>query len=280
VEVLELVELLAGGGKLDRLAGDRLDRERRATACVAVELRQDDAVEVHALLERLGDRNGFLAGHRVEDEEHVVRRDRLPHGCELLHERLVDLEAPGGVDDDDVAALCLGLLEPVLRDRDRVLCRPVQVDRDLDLLAELLELVDRSRPLEVGGHEGGRLRLLLAEKESQLRRRGRLSRSLQAGEEDHGRRPTRKGELGPAGAHELRQLLMDDPHDFLAGRQALRHGGAARALANAADEVLHHFEVDVGLEQGEADLAHRPREILLREDSAAAQITQRALQLV
>ena len=43
---LERVELLADGRELDRLAGDRLDRERRAAARVAVELRQDDAVEV------------------------------------------------------------------------------------------------------------------------------------------------------------------------------------------------------------------------------------------
>ena len=56
VEVLELVELLADRGELDRLAGDRLDRERRAAARVAVELRQHDAVEGDPLLERLARR--------------------------------------------------------------------------------------------------------------------------------------------------------------------------------------------------------------------------------
>ena len=153
VEVLELVELLAGGGELDRLAGDRLDGEGGPAARVAVELRQDDAVEVDPLGERLGDGDGLLAGHRVEDEEDVVRLHGLAHRGELLHQRLVDLEAAGGVDDDDVAALRLRLLEPVPRDRHRVLRRAVEVDGDLDLLAELLELVDRRGPLEVGGDE-------------------------------------------------------------------------------------------------------------------------------
>ena len=47
-ELLELVERLAHAEELDGLAGDLLDRERRAAAGVAVELGQDHAVEVRA----------------------------------------------------------------------------------------------------------------------------------------------------------------------------------------------------------------------------------------
>ena len=72
-ERLEAVDLLGDAGEDDRLAGDLLDRERRAAARVAVELRDDDAVEVHALRERLGGLHRGLAGHRVDDEEHLVR---------------------------------------------------------------------------------------------------------------------------------------------------------------------------------------------------------------
>jgi hypothetical protein len=55
MEVLELVELLADGGELDRLPGDRLHRERRSAARVSVELREDHAVEGDALVESLRD---------------------------------------------------------------------------------------------------------------------------------------------------------------------------------------------------------------------------------
>jgi hypothetical protein len=61
------------------------------------------------------------------------------------------------------------------------------VDGDLDLLAELLELVDRGRALEVGG-DHGRLLALLAQKQRELRGCGRLARALEAGEQDHRRR--------------------------------------------------------------------------------------------
>ena len=56
VERLEVVELLAGGGEGDRLADDLLDRQRRTTAGVAVELGQDHAVERERLVEGLGRR--------------------------------------------------------------------------------------------------------------------------------------------------------------------------------------------------------------------------------
>ena len=78
------------------------DRQRRATAGVAVELGQDDAGEVDALLERLGRLDRGLADHRVDDEEDLVGLDRRADVGGLLHEVLVDGEAAGGVDDDDV----------------------------------------------------------------------------------------------------------------------------------------------------------------------------------
>src|SRR5436190_2175619 len=58
-------------------------------------------------------------------------------------------------------------------------------DRHLDLSAELLQLVDRSRTLEVGGDEGRRLPLL-AQHQRELRGGGRLARALEACEQDHG----------------------------------------------------------------------------------------------
>jgi len=49
VEPVERVELLAVRRELDRLSGDGANGECRATARVAVELREDDAVEVDPL---------------------------------------------------------------------------------------------------------------------------------------------------------------------------------------------------------------------------------------
>ena len=102
VEALELVEPLAGRRVEDRLAGDRLDRERRAAAGVAVELGQQHAVEVDPLGEGLGDVDGVLAGHRVEHSRMSWGLVRLRIAGQLVHQLLVDVQAAGGVDDQHV----------------------------------------------------------------------------------------------------------------------------------------------------------------------------------
>ena len=53
-----------------------------------------------------------------------------------------------------------------------------------------------------------------------------------------------------------------------------------RALLDAGDELLHHAQVDVGLEQREADLAHGLRDRLLVEPSASAEVAEGVLKLV
>ena len=103
VEQVEVLELLAGRREGDRAADDLLDRERGAAAGVAVELGEDDAVELEGLVERLGGRDRVLAGHGVDDEERVVGRHGLADAADLVHHLGVDGEAAGGVDDDDVA---------------------------------------------------------------------------------------------------------------------------------------------------------------------------------
>ena len=71
MEPLELVELLPDRDELDRPPGDVLHGQRGAASGVAVELGHDEAVERDALLERHGDVDRLLAGHRVEDEQDV-----------------------------------------------------------------------------------------------------------------------------------------------------------------------------------------------------------------
>src|SRR4029453_14639465 len=119
----------------------------------------------------------------VEDEEDVVRLELLADRRELVHELLVDVQPARGVDDEDVAALPTRLVEALLRDLGRVLRRAVEVDRNLDLLAELLELVDRGRPLEVRGDKRRRFPLL-AQEQGELGCGGRLPRALETGEQD------------------------------------------------------------------------------------------------
>ena len=153
----------------------------------------------------------------------------------------------------------------------------VRIDGDVDLRAELLELVDRRGALQVGGDKA-RLAPLLAQVQRELRRGRRLARALQAGEQDDGE--LREREAGLALAHQRGQLVVDDLHDLLPRREALQHLLAERALAHLGDEVADDGEVDVCLEQREADLAHRTRDRLVVELPLLTEVAERALELV
>ena len=77
------------------------------------------------------------------------------------------------------------------------------------------------------------------------------------------------------------QLLVHDlARPAGPGVEALRHVLAERPLAHARDEVLHDLEVDVGLEQREADLAHRAGDRVLVEPASAAEVAERVLEAV
>ena len=171
----------------------------------------------------------------------------------------------GGVDDHRVETLAARPFEPTARRLDRVL-RVRPVDRHLNLLAELLELVDRRGALQIGRDEP-RPAALLAQVQRELAGGGRLARALQAGEQDDRELPER--EAGLALAHQLRQLVVDDLHDLLAGGQALE-GTRQPPLTDGGDEVAHHREVDIRLEQRQPDLAHRTRDRLLVEFPSCA----------
>jgi hypothetical protein len=122
--------------------------------------------------------------------------------------------------------------------------------------------------------------ILLAQKQGELGRGGRLAGALQAREQDDRRRPAGEGELRAALAHDGGELVVDDLHDLLPGFEALRHLDAGRALLHARDEVLDDLEVDVRLEQSEPDLAHGLREVLFGQRPVPSEVAEGRLQLV
>jgi hypothetical protein len=102
LEDVEVVDLLADAREEDGAAGDGLEGERGTAARVAVELREDDAGERELLVEGFRRVHGVLAGHRVDDEDRVRRADGGGDLDDLLHHLGVDVEATGGVEEDEV----------------------------------------------------------------------------------------------------------------------------------------------------------------------------------
>jgi hypothetical protein len=73
---------------------------------------------------------------------------------------------------------------------------------------------------------------------------------------------------------------VDDLDDLLRGAQALRQVGADALLLDAGDQVLDDLEVDVGLEQGQADLAQDLVDLGLAQAAPAPQALEDPLEAI
>ena len=195
-------------------------------------LRQHDAVEVDRRGELLGDVDRVLAGHRVDDEQDWSGLDRVADRDELGHQLLVDVQAPGGVDDQHVLAVGARALERPARDLDagRARCpaRRPSAPACSPTITSCSTAAGRYTSQAASATE---LRCSLAQQARELRGRGRLAGALQAGHQDHRRRARREGDARRLAPPIIAvELLVDDLDDLLAGVQLADDLGAQAAL--------------------------------------------------
>ena len=109
MEVLDLVQLFTDADHLDRATGDGPHRQCRAAARVAVDPGQHDTGQGQAGLEPLRHIDSVLAGHRIGDQQNFIGIDGSVHRSRFRHQRLVDLQPAGSVENDHVNAVRLRL---------------------------------------------------------------------------------------------------------------------------------------------------------------------------
>ena len=109
---------------------------------------------------------------------------------------------------------------------------------------------------------------------------GGFAGALQAGHEDDGGRLRGELEAGGVFAEDGDELVADDLDDLLGGREGGEHFGAEGFGADVLDEVADDVEVDVGLEEGDADLAQGFGDVLVGERALAAEGLEGALEFV
>src|SRR5438128_2051964 len=108
-----------------------------------------------------GDVHGFLAGGGVEHEKNFLRLDEVAQPDEFLHERFVNLQTSGGVEDDDVARVCLCEIQSFARDFLDICFAAFEEDWNFNLFAECFELIHGGRAINVGSNEQRSASLLL-----------------------------------------------------------------------------------------------------------------------
>ena len=140
VEIIERVELFAGADEFDRRTGDGAHREGGAAAGIAVEPGHDDAGDAERVVEGFGGGDGVLAGHRVDHQQGFHRVDGKADGFDLFHQREVDREAAGGIQDDDVEDFAARGIHGALGDLQRRLAGDDRQRGHLGALGQLFEL--------------------------------------------------------------------------------------------------------------------------------------------
>ena len=114
IEFLQRVLLFADTDQLDRAAGDLAHRQRGTATRITVKARQHDAGDVDSLVEGGRRGHGVLTGHRVGDQQYLVRIGQRLHLAKLGHQPFINGDPAGGIEDQNVEPLELSCLQGTL----------------------------------------------------------------------------------------------------------------------------------------------------------------------
>jgi hypothetical protein len=203
--------------------------------------------------------------------------DGLADRAGLGEQLVVDVQASGGVDDDDVAAGLAGLGRSSPGHGHRVTRGHRRVDVHPGPLGVDLELLDGCGSLQVAGDQHRPAPLGL-EHRRELAGRGGLARALEAGEhDDRGMPSSRSSTVSPPSARS--SSAFDGLDDVLGRVERLGDLVAEQLLAQALEHPLDDLEVHVRIEQGQADLTQGRVDRLLVEPPTALEPVERGVEL-
>ena len=196
---------------------------------------------------------------------------------QLIHELLVNMQAAGGIQKNQIIAVVGGIFQRLPRNTHRV-ALPHLKNRDVQLLAHYLQLGNGGGTVHIAGHQQRPLAVLPAHMARQLGAVGGFTGALQTHHHHNGGALGGRGKAGIAAAHQFRQLLVDDLHNLLGRRQALQHVAAHAALGDLSDEILDHLIADIRLQQSQADFTQAGPDIALRQTALAPQTLEGFIQ--
>ena len=152
VERLERLDGLAEPGELYRASGHGGRGERRTSPGITVEFRQDDPGDADLLVELVGAADGVLARESVRHVQHLAGLSGVTKLGELGHQRVVDVEATRGVDEQEVMPDGSGLAQPGLENGQRIGLLGM-MDFQSGPGGVGPQLLPRRRAVDVGGDE-------------------------------------------------------------------------------------------------------------------------------
>src|SRR2546425_3754244 len=219
----------------------------------------------------------FLAGGGVEHQQNLLRLDQVAKADQFLHERFVNLQTAGGVEDERVAVVGPGKVEGCAGDLQNVRFAPLEENGQLEFLTERFELVHRRRAVNVRRHQQRRAALFL-QQPGEFAAGSGFAGTVQANEQ-RASRTAAQVERRVLRAQQSDQLVVDDFDDLLARLNALNDLLADRLFLDSLDEIAGDLEIDIGVQQRHPDLAQRISHVGLGNLSQSAQVPENVLEL-
>ena len=207
--------------------------------------------DIHRLLSRRG----------VEHEQDFVWLHQVAQAHQFLNQRLIDLQTARRVEDERVALLRGGELTCFPGNLEHVGLALHHEDRHAELLAERRQLVHGRRTVNIRRDEQRETSLLLKQT-GELAGRRRFAGAVKA---DHhqGGGAALEVQSGVLAAEQTDEFVVDDLDDLLAGMNARDDFLAQRFLAHALDEILHHLEIYVRIQQRHPHVAEAVGDVAL-----------------
>ena len=193
----------------------------------------------------------------------------------LLHQFLVDALATGGVHDEHIMPLCLGLLYRSLRYGHGIGCTWLHVHGHLHLFTQHPKLLHGRRPESVASSQQGVHVTFFTKHLGQLTTHGSLAGTVETHHQDHSRM-TLEFHLLVLAPHQGSQLVVHNLHHELLGLYGGEHVLAQGLLLHGVGEVLGHLVVHIGVEQCASHILERFRHIDFRNLAFALQYLEGA----
>jgi len=226
-----------------------------------------------------GGAHRVLAGQGVGHQQGLGRGGDAGDLGRLAHHGLVQGGAAGGVEDHHIIAAEPGGREGAPGDVGGGLALDDRQGVDLGQFGQHRQLLHGGRPAGVERGDHHLLALGLGEPQGQLGDRRGLARALQARDHHHHRRIGGEVQVFRLiAAQHLHQAVEHDLDHLVGGLDRADDVLAGGALLGLGDELPHHRQGDVGLQQGHAHLAQRLVDVRLRQHATAGQPVEDACQ--
>ena len=188
------------------------------------------------------------------------------------------MESAGGVEENEVVAVLLGVFYRSLGNIDGVLRSHLEHGY-VELLAYGFELLYGGGTVNVTGDEQRTLALLAHQRRKLCAVCG-LTCALKSHEHNYARRLAAYRKALIFAAHEPHKLFVYDLDDLLRRRQRLKHVCAAGTLGHALCEVLYDLKADVRLQKRHTHFLHGFLDVRLGKSALASELLKGSGQLV